>query len=475
MKKIIIGRKEEQLILKEAYSSKNPEFLAVTGRRRVGKTYLIRTYFDGQIDFDFSGIFNATYRQQLKNFQVALSSQFKRKSSLPRPNSWLDAFIQLAEQLRQFRKNRRLIVFLDEMPWLDTHRSNFLTGLDWFWNSWASQNNILLVVCGSATSWMIKHLYNNRGGLHNRVTKRLHLSPLNLNESKAYLAHQDIVLSDYQVLQLYMAMGGIPYYLKEVRKGESATQAIERICFQDNGLLASEFDNLYKALFDNSDSHERVIQALGSKMKGLTRKELLAVVGLKDGGTFSNVLNELEWCNFISRTYPFGKKKKEMLYRLRDEYSIFFLKFIHHQQHVNWQALSSTPTYKSWCGFAFESVCLKHPAQIKAALGIHGVYCELSSFHFRGNETEKGVQVDLLIDRRDQVINICEAKFYDKPFTLSKAYAQEFRRKVWAFQAQVQSPKSLFPTLISTFGLVPNEHSIGLIVQEVTLVDLFKF
>lgn len=475
MKKAIVGRSEEKSVLKDAYESIEPQFLAITGRRRVGKTYLIRTFFESKIDFDFSGILNASYRQQLSNFHLSLTTQFPTPLSDEPPRNWQEAFYFLSQHLKRIRKGKRIVVFIDEMPWLATHRSNFLMGLDWFWNTWATKHNVLLIVCGSATSWMIHHLFNNRGGLHNRVTKRVHLAPFNLKETQEYLAYHKIVLSQYQILQLYMSMGGIPYYLKEVRVGESAVQAMDRICFQRNGLLAGEFENLYKALFLHWELHEKIIRALAQKMRGLRRDELLSVVGLKDGGTFTKILKELEWCDFIASTQPFGKKKKDALYRLQDEYSIFYLKFIEGKDRVNWKQLSGSQSWKSWSGFAFESICIKHAEQIKAALGVASVYCEVSSFQSIGDETREGVQIDLLIDRRDHVINVCEAKFYDKPIAITKALVQEMRHKIALFQERSKTRKVLFPTLITTFGIVPNESSIGFIQQVVRMEDLYRF
>ena len=349
-----------------------------------------------------------------------------------------------------------------------------MVGLEWFWNSLGLQNNVLLIVCGSATSWIINKLINNREGLHNRITKRIHLSPFNLCETESYLKHQKIALSHYQIIQLYMVLGGIPHYLKEIKKGESAMQAVDRICFQKNGLLTNEYDNLYKALFNNSENHEKIVFALASKMKGMTRNELLEITKLTDGGTFTTTLRELEWCDFVSTSKPFGKKKKETLYRLQDEYSIFYIKFIRQKGNVNWQQLSSSQTWKSWSGFAFENSCIKHAKQIKNSLGITGVYTEVPSFNYKGNDSQNGVQIDLLIDRKDDVINVCEVKFHDKPFVLTKAYTQDLKNKIDLFQSYSGSSKTLFPTLISTYGLVPNEYSLGFIQQEVLMSDLFK-
>ncbi len=473
MSKIIIGRETEQSILAETAAAKNADMLAVTGRRRVGKTYLIKTFFKNQLHFEFSGILNADNEQQLQSFTIALAKQSGNKSLKQVPQNWMDAFHQLTVYLDKQQKAKKLVVFIDELPWLDTHKSGFLAAFDWFWNSWATTKNILVIICGSATSWMTSKIINNKGGLHNRVTRRIHLKPFTLTETEAYLRANGIILSRYDILQLYMALGGVAHYLKKVKKGQSAAQNISRICFEKNGLLVNEFENLYNALFVNAKQHISIIQALSAKQKGLSRNEILAATKLKDGGSFSKLLKELEQSDFITAYYPFGKIKKETLYRVIDEYSLFYLKFIYKKKNVNWLQLSASPVYKSWSGYAFESICMDHIDKVKAALGIASVYTEESSFYFKGSSEEPGTQIDLLIDRKDNVINICEAKFNDKPFSITKQYANELREKMRIFQEKTKTKKSLFLTVISTYGVAPNINSIGFVQQEVTMESLF--
>ncbi len=473
MPKIIIGRETEQSILTEIAATVNADMLAVTGRRRVGKTYLIKTFFENQLQFEFSGVLNANNEQQLQSFAIALAKQSGNKAIKKIPENWMDAFHQLTVYLDKQQKTKKLVVFIDELPWLDTHKSGFLAAFDWFWNSWASTKNILVIICGSATSWMTSKIINNKGGLHNRVTRRIHLRPFTLTETEGYLRANGIILSRYDILQLYMALGGVPHYLKEIKKGQSAAQNISRICFEKNGLLVNEFENLYNALFINARQHISIIQALAAKQKGLSRNEILAATKLKDGGSFSRLLKELEQSDFITAYYPFGKIKKETLYRVIDEYSLFYLKFIYKKKNVNWLQLSASPVYKSWSGYAFESICMDHIDKVKAALGIAAVYTEESSFYYKGTSTENGTQIDLLIDRKDNVINICEAKFNDKPFSITKQYANELREKMRIFQEKTKTKKSLFLTVISTYGVAANINSIGFIQQEVTMESLF--
>ena len=476
MSKIIVGRTSEKSLLNEAFSSNESQFLAITGRRRIGKTYLINTYFEKHISFHFSGMLNASFGQQLQNFQYSLSNFFKSENQSDIPADWLTAFQNLSKCLQNSKKKGKQVIFIDELPWLDTHKSNFTSALDWFWNSWAVNRNVLLIVCGSSTSWIINKIINNKGGLHNRITKRIHLEPFTLHETELFLNYQKIKLSKYQITQLYMSLGGVPHYLKEVKIGESALQAVDRICFQKDGLLVNEFDNLYKALFKNSEIHLKVIFALASKLKGLTRNEILALTKLSDGGGFTTILNELEWCNFIHIQHSFGRTKKDSLYRLSDEYSLFYIRFIHKQKSINWQLLAQSQKWKSWSGYAFENCCFKHIPQLKKALGISNVFTETSSYIYKSKISDlEGTQIDLLIDRNDGVINICEVKFYDKPFVITKEYASKLRKKMGIFQSNTNSNKTIFPTLISTFGIQANEHSIGFIQQEVKLENLYEF
>lgn len=372
--------------------------------------------------------------------------------------------------------DQKIVLFFDELPWIATKRSGFLKAFGVFWNSWASMKNVVVVICGSAASWMIQKVVRDRGGLHNRITRRIQLRPFNLRETKAYFQSRAINLNHYQIIQIYMALGGIPHYLKEVEGGQTAAQNIDRIFFSNNSFLREEFDLLYPALFDNPEQHTKIIRLLAEKWKGLTRKELIDTGRFSNGGTLSKTIEELIQSGFIKPFYTFGKKKKGIRYRLIDEYSIFYLKFIENkrlEERGMWKKFSQTQTYKIWTGFAFENICLKHISQIKRAMGIGGIYSETSTYLIKGNETQKGVQIDLVIDRNDQAINLFELKFYNTEFTISKDYAATLRKKRTIFKNNTQTKKQLFWTILTTFGLDHNEHSLGLVDQVMTMDKLF--
>ena len=477
MATLFIGREKEKEILLDALYSDEAEMVSVIGRRRVGKTFLINTVYKNHITFKITGLQNATSKEQLLNFNNQLNKVAPNALLIQPPSSWLEAFFLLIKYLEQKEQKEKLVVFFDELPWLAGARSRFLTGLSYFWNSWAVEQNIVVVICGSAASWMIKKILKNKGDLHNRVTRRIQLKPFNLSETEEYLKSRKIIFDRYQLLQLYMAMGGVPHYLKEIKGGKSAIQNIDSICFSETGLLKDEFLNLYNALFSHPDNHVAIIRALASKNKGMSRKEIVEYTRVTDGGRTTRVLEELEQSGFISSFYPFGKKKKDKLYRLMDEYSLFYLKFIEKnikEGEGTWETLSQTQPYKSWSGYAFESICLKHVPQIKKALGISRVYSVSSSFIKKGNKEEQGTQIDLLIDRNDHIINLFEIKFYNTEFTINKSYAKKLRNKIGVFQESTKTKKQIFLSIISTFGIIDNIHSIGLVIDDLDMNSLFE-
>jgi len=472
MKKII-GRERELYAINKMYNSEKSDFVAVYGRRRVGKTFLIRSALQQKFTFQITGLAKATLKQQLSSFHMALRIHDPKGEYLPAEN-WLEAFRQLSGFLE--KQKGKKVVFIDELPWFDTRNSKFIQGLEHFWNSWASgRDDVLLIACGSATSWMINKLINDKGGLHNRVTKKIKLQPFTLHECEKYLESRKINLDRYQVIQLYMAFGGIPFYWDEVEPGLSAMQNIEQVCFTETGLLRTEFDNLYRSLFKNHNRHLRIVRALAKKSSGLTREELIKYSGLPNAGSTTRLIDELELSGFIRKYTPFNKKERNSLYQLVDFYSHFYLKFIEGTQLLdanNWMNILDTPIYRAWSGYAYEQVCMYHISQIKEVLGIGGVYTTVSSW--RSQTSGIGAQIDLIIDRRDQVINICEIKFSMSPFTITKKYAAELRNKVGIFKQETGTRKTVFLTMITTWGLIQNMHSTGLVQNELTMDDLFK-
>ncbi len=474
----LIGREYEIEKLNNMLIVGQPEFLAVYGRRRVGKTFLVRQYLKDNIVFDFTGTKAGKTEQQLKNFYDEYIKRTKTKGKKEPPSTWQEAFSWLADYLYKLpKKKQKHVVFIDEMPWADTPKSGFVSALEFFWNRHISNmDNILLIACGSATSWIKKKLINARGGLHNRVTQRIKLMPFNLHETAAFIEALGAKLTPYQVVELYMVMGGIPFYLKEITKGKSATQLIDEICFSPKSLLQGEYLQLYHSLFKNAGNHIQIIEKLASKAQGMTRKDIADKTQISEA-SLSRALEELVDCDFISFYDPLINKKKEAIYKLTDLYSLFYLKFIKANRgngKGTWQLLSAKSTFTVWSGYAFENICMMHIGQIKKALGISGIYSTTSSWLFRGNDALPGAQVDMIIDRADQSINLCEAKFTRENFAVTKSYAAQLRMKKSVFSQATQTKKTIFTTLLTTFPAVRNQHYLGEVDSEITMDKLFE-
>lgn len=467
----LIGREKEIKRLENYSNSRKSEFIAVYGRRRVGKTYLVREVFKDDFAFQMTGLNQATLQDQLSQFYAALNKSFPTNAPIKPPKDWLSAFNQLITILEQQPTTGKKIIFIDELPWLDTPKSKFLMGLEYFWNSWASaRRDVLLIVCGSAASWMIKNLLNNKGGLHNRITGRIKLEPFTLYETEAFLKYKGLVMDKYQIVLMYMTLGGIPFYLDNIEAGLSITQNINALCFEKNAPLRDEYENLYASLFKRADRHKAVVEALATKKKGLTRGEIAKMTQLSNGGSLSRILNELEESTFIRYYQPFRKKAKQTLYQLIDPYSLFYLNFIKNSSPDDqnfWINMNETPLYRAWSGYAFEMVCLHHIPQIKKALGISGVLTSVASWY------NEAAQIDLLIDRKDQVINLCEMKFSIHPFTITKQYAENLRNKIGTFRTVSKTNKAVFLTMITTYGLSQNKYSY-LAQNSLTMDILFK-
>lgn len=476
--KEIIGRIEEKQILEQTLKSTEAELIAIYGRRRVGKTYLIRKAFQKHMIFEFSGVHNAGLKDQLTNFRNTLAEAMQLPIPPVIPANWTEAFQMLKNYAEPLLKKGKCVIFLDEFPWLSSVKSGFLPAFEFFWNSWGTkQNNLILTICGSAASWMIQKVVNNKGGLHNRITKKIRLLPFTLAETSLYLKHSNVNLDYYQIMQLYMAVGGIPQYLKEILPGQSAAQNIDRICFTKDGVLQNEFNNLYQSLFAEADKHISVVRALAAKPAGLTRKEIIDAGDLSTGGRATLLLEELTESGFISAYVPFEKNTRDSIYKLSDEYSRFYLKFMENSRATGtgtWIKLSAAPSWRSWSGTAFESVCLKHTTEIKAALGIAGVYTEESAWRYVPGKGQQGAQIDLLFDRQDFCISICEMKFSNTTFTIDKTYAAELVQKTDVFKNKTKTRKTLFIVMVTTFGTQDNSYKVGLVQNDIKLEDLFR-
>ena len=471
---MIIGRENEKEALLRLLESRKSEFVAVYGRRRVGKTYLVRETFNYKFAFQHTGILDAPLKEQLAEFRESLYLAGMGKCAMPR--TWSEAFRLLQQWLSSCPEGKK-VVFIDELPWMDTPRSNFIRALDHFWNGWATmRRDIVLIVCGSATSWIIENIVMNYGGLHNRLTKQIHLQPFNLHECELLCEDSKLGFTRKQILEGYMILGGIPYYWGFMQRGQSFAQNIDNLFFAENGELTHEFEALYASLFRNPRVHVAIITTLAKKKAGMTRDEIIEESKLADSKQFSTALKELEQCSFIRIYTHIGRKKKDAIYQLMDNYTLFYFKFI--MQNVNgdrhfWSSQSSTALHDIWAGLAYERVCLQHLEQIKKALGFSAVISTAHSWVYKPKDgTETGVQIDLLIDRNDDVINLCEIKYCQDVYVIDREEDRKLRHRMAIFKRESRTRKAVHLTMITSYGLKHGGYADE-VQSEVTMDDLF--
>lgn len=470
----MVGRKQEIELLEQAYHSGRSEFIAIYGRRRIGKTFLVRKLFADKFAFTYSGMPNVSTRVQLHNFYKELQAQGYKTQSAPK--NWTDAFYMLRELVASKPEGKK-VIFLDELPWMDGRQSSFLPAFENFWNAWASaRNDIFLIICGSATSWIVKKILHNRGGLHNRLTNQICLKPFNMKECEDYVKEMDLPLDRQQVIEGYMVFGGIPFYWSLLERNRSLTQNIDILFFGRNAKLKDEFQELYMSLFAKPEVYVEIIKALGTKKAGMTRDEIIGSAKLESGGKLTAYLEDLENCGFIRRYQAIGSKTKNSLYQLIDNFTLFYFKFMEGRKNTDanyWSKIQTAPIYHNWSGLAFERICLLHSEQIKKALGISGVITNEYSWRTAANDEHPGAQIDLLIDRSDKVINLCEIKYSDNPYTIDKKYMDNLRNKVALFRQITKTRKGIALTMITSSGLVKNSYSMNNIHSQVTADDLF--
>lgn len=489
MENILIGREKEISKLQDALDSSQAELIAVYGRRRVGKTFLIKQFFEkhAALSFEQTGLHKGSLKEQLNLFSESLGKAFYQGAKMPVPKNWMEALKQLSTAMDNALKDQRMILFFDELPWLATPRSGFLKALEHFWNTdWSYRKKLILVVCGSAASWMIEKLIYAKGGLHNRITVTIPLRPFTLKESALYLSALDKNFTQQQVLQLYMVTGGVAHYLRAVKKGLSAIQNIDQLCFSHGGLLLDEFEKLFRSLYDDADVYIKIVRIIAKNTGGISREKLLSSLRkISSGGTFNKRIKSLEEAGFISTFIPLGHAKRGVYYRVIDEYVLFYLAWIESFRKNSqgdipedghyWSNQMSTPAYYAWLGYAFEAVCFKHIAQIKKTLSIDRISCGYGDWRYMPISAEdQGTQIDLLFDRDDDCITLCEIKNTGKPFLVTKEYAKVLENKKQIYINQTRTHKQILLALISNQGVVKNNYYQKLFSNCVTTEDLFK-
>ena len=484
----IISRESEVAILTQLLSSNRPEFLAVYGRRRVGKTFLIRNYFASKniIFFDAIGAKDASLKEQVKHFTQEIGRVFYNGIRLEAGKNWDEAFKLLTDAIGGIRGKTKIVLFFDEIPWMATKNSKFLQSLDYYWNQhWSKDGRVKLIICGSSASWIIEKIINNKGGLHNRLTHSIYLQPFNLYQTKEFLEHLSIKLNHKQLVEIFMAMGGVPYYLSKLERGLSSTQIIEKLAFRQKSFLLEEFDNLFASLFSDPEVYIEIMRTISSHRYGIGQEALLKTMGkaLHGKGGIEKLKN-LTDTSFIMNFKPHMHKAKGIYYKVIDEYSLFYFYWIESIKDSllkkgvmvgYWDKLKQTPSWKSWSGLAFESICYKHLPQIMQALHLSPTAVPNTWRYVpKKGEDLKGAQIDLLFDRDDDTITVCEIKYCDQPFVIDKEYAQQLQDKIDIFKQVTRSKKQIFLVLIASNGVKTNTYSKTLLSGVVTLEDLFK-
>lgn len=463
----IIGRTAEISRLRKCYDSKKAELVIVYGRRRIGKTFLIRQLFDKKFTFSFVGGHNETTKEQLVRFSASLQEQFNLPIA-PQCNNWSNAFLSLQKLISSLTNQERKVIFLDEMPWMETPKSRFVTALETFWNSWAAtRNDIMLVACGSSTSWMVNKIIGNQGGLFGRITEQIYLRPFNLSECEQLIEAKHGNWDRYQITQAYMALGGVPFYFNLLDVNQSLVQNINRLFFEKNARLASEFEQIFSTLFNKPENHIAVVNALALHPGGLTRNQIIKLTGISGGG-LTTVLKNLSLCDIVG-TFSQFHSKTEAVFHLIDLYSLFYIKHVasnNSKDHFYWSHHANTPSILTWQGHAFEIIVLTHINQIKQALSIAGVATYCYAWH------SKDAQIDLVIERSDRMINLCEMKFSSMPFEITKDYSERLRNKVAAFKSSTKTKYGLLTTFVTTFGVMKNKYSY-MAQNEIIMDELF--
>ncbi len=472
----MIGRKDDKKRLEAALGRDEAQLVAIYGRRRIGKTFLVRQTFGDRFYFQHAGLSHGSLAEQLSAFRDSLVRSGAK--DVPEFHGWREAFNALERFIVAGGTRRKKVIFIDEMPWMDTPKSKFVMWFEAFWNGWCSaRKDVVLVICGSATSWIVKKVFRNRGGLYNRVTERIHLEPFTLSECREMCKSMHLQFSDRDIAELYMVFGGVPYYWSFLERGKSVAQTIDALLFAKNGQLRHEFDEIFSSLFGENAGYMKIVRALSSRTCGMTLGDILSATGLSKGGGVLRILDALENSGFIRRYTSYGKRKRDAQYQLMDNFTLFYLKFMEGESNPDehfWSHSTIGPAINAWRGLAFERVCLQHLPQIKAALGISGVLTKVYSWrHVADDVYPDGVQIDLLIERADRIVNVCEMKYSMEPYVISKKYDRDLRTKIGTFSALSAGKYGIHLTMITASGLAHNAYW-NQVQSEVTLPDLFK-
>lgn len=484
----IIGREREIGLLNSMLESERAEFYAVYGRRRIGKTHLVKAFFDKKKChfMHCTGIQKGGIKDQLGAFYDAISDCFFDGVTLQKEQTWNKAFEFLKGLIdNKVSSRQKIVIFLDELPWLVTPRSKCLQMLEYYWNRyWSFDPRIKLIICGSSASWILKKIINDRGGLHNRVTRQILLRPFNLVETQKYLASLGVKLNMWHTTQVYMATGGVPYYLMTLhQKGLSSSQIIEQLAFSNDAPLQNEFDKLIASLFDDAAAYSELLKILSKHRYGLSQAEILnKSTHFSKGGRVTEKLKALADAGFIIKLKSYQNSAKGVYYRVIDEYTLFYFYWIAPLANTvqsssfgegYWQEIQKSAAWQSWSGYAFEAIVYKHLTQVRNALLIPPSAIADSWRYQSKLADESGAQIDILFDRPDDVITLGEIKMTAKPFVIDKQVAANLVQKKDVFTRRIKTQKQIYIAMISASGVAQNHYFDELISGVVTLKDFF--
>lgn len=480
----VIGREEELDTISRLYASERSEFLAIYGQRRVGKSFLIEEALGNKITFSAVGLYQKidkdspekveSYRQkQLAHFYNSLREYGLPKEGNLAPTSWMEA-LELLKKLLKSKRAKRKVVFIDELPWLAGPQSaELLEELGHFWNSWAGmRKDIFLIVCGSATSWMVDNVLRDYGGLYGRITERIFLKPFTLAECERYWNKRGFHLSRFEIALTYMVIGGVPFYMDSIRPDRTMADNINAIYF-DKDKARQEFKDVYTSLYSSSETYIEVVRQLGKRFYGMTRDELLKAVEKKGGGTFTDILDNLIDSGIIRSYTLYGGPRKQTVYQLVDFFTLFYLRFVENTDFTSWRSVQRSKPFYTWAGNTFELLVLEHMPKLADALRIKEY---ATPFSWRGKTPDgEGVQVNLIIPATTERADyICEMKFSEGKYTLSNDDAEEFARQIAALSiSKIHKPThSIYVALVTSLGVTDSKHRIH-VNELVTLDSLF--
>ncbi len=472
----IISRKEEKKDLEYCERSKKSELICVYGRRRVGKTFLVEQTFR---DFAFRavGLEKGTTKQQLKSFGQRLieyGDDIKQT-----PENWFEAFSRLdkilsGESIRR-SLNGKKIVFLDEFPWFATKKSDFLVAFEDYWNRRGTQDgDLLFIICGSATSWIIKNVIKNTGNMFQRVTKKICVEPFTLAETELFFKDREFDWSREQIAECQMIFGGLPFFFDLMNTSQSLVKNINRLLFDKDALFGDETKKLLDATLSESPIYEKILSKLAFARYGIKKSELQVEIAAPNG-TYGRAVQDLVDCGYVIEYKKKYEEYNPLYIQLVDPFLLFHYHYLSKEKRIDSyeDLIGNIGRYDNWRGTAFEILCLNNTASIKSALGIRGVKTECYPWYNSTDKKNERVQIDMVIERADKITNLCEIKYTNKPFVIDASYEQELIKKRDIFKEKTGTSQALKVIIISAAGVSGTRYT-SYISDIITLDDIFE-